>query len=65
MGLEALCRHVEIEDAHRTPTKTAASNKKKEPRRIHVAYLCYTNKAKILVNAAARLKDNPFRGNQI
>lgn len=63
MGLETLCGHVEIERAHRTPT-TLSSNKK-QPRPIHVAFLRFTDKAKILSNAAARLKDNPFHGNLI
>ena len=65
MGLETLCGHVEIEFAHRTPTRRAQNSDKKKPRPIHVAFLRYTDKAKILSNAAARLKDNPFQGNLI
>ena len=65
MGLETLCGHVEIERAHRTPARRAKSSDKKKPRPIHVAFLRYTDKAKVLSNAAARLKDNPFQGNLI
>lgn len=64
MGLEALCGDVEIERAHRTPTKVPGNNNKK-PRPVHVAFLRYTDKVKILSNAAARLKDNPYQGNLI
>ena len=64
MGLEALCGDVEIERAHRTPTKVPGNNSKK-PRPVHVAFLRYTDKVKILSNAAARLKDNPYQGNLI
>ena len=63
MGLEALCREVEIEMAHQTPTKVPGNNKK--PRPVQVAFLRYTDKVKILSNAAARLKDNPYQGNLI
>ena len=38
---------------------------KKKPRPIHVAFLRYTDKVKILSNAAATLNDNPFQGNLI
>ena len=38
---------------------------KKKQRPIHVAFLRYTDKVKILSNAAARIKDNPFQGNLI
>ena len=61
MGLEALCGDVDIERAHRTPTKVPGNNNKK-PRPVHVAFLRYTDKVKILSNAAARLKDNPYQG---
>ena len=64
MGLEALCRDVEIERAHRTPTKVPG-NISKKPRPVHVAFLRYTDKVKILSNAAGRLKDNPYQGNLI
>ena len=66
MGFEALCGDVEIERAHRTPTKVPGNNSKK-PRPVHVAFLRYTDKVKvkILSNAAARLKDNPYQGNLI
>ena len=64
MGLEALCGDIEIERAHRTPTKVSGNNNKK-PRPVHVAFLRYTDKVKILSNAAARLKDNPYQGNLI
>jgi len=37
----------------------------KQPRPIHVAFLRYTDKVKILSSAAARLKDNAFHGNVI
>ena len=63
MGLEALCVDVEIERAHRTPTKVPVNNNNK-PRPVHVAFLRYTDKVKILSNAAARLKDNPYQGNE-
>ena len=56
VGLEALCGDVEIERAHRTPTKVPGNNNKKA-RPMHVAFLRYTDKVKILSNAAARLKD--------
>ena len=59
-----LCRDVEIERAHRTPTKVPGNNSKK-PRPVHVAFQRYTEKVKILSNAAARLKDNPYQGNSI
>ena len=59
MGLEALCGDVEIERAHRTPTKVSGNNNKK-PRPVHVAFLRYTDKVKILSSAAARLKDTPL-----
>ena len=64
MGLEALCGDAEIERAHRTPTKVPGNNNKK-PRPVHVAFVRYTDKVKILSNAAARLKDNPYQGNLI
>ena len=64
MGLEALCGDVEIERAHRTPTKVPGNNIKK-PRPVHVAFLRYTDKVKSLSNAAARLKDNRYQGNLI
>ena len=64
MGLEALYGDVEIERAHRTPTKVPGNNSKK-PRPVHVAFLRYTGEVKILSNAAARLKDNPYQGNLI
>ena len=65
MGLEILCGHVETERAHRTPTRRAKNSHKKKPRPIHVSFLRYTDKVKILSNAAARIKDNPFQGNLI
>ena len=65
MGLEILCGHVETERAHRTPTRRAKNSHKKKPRPIHVAFLRYTDKVKILSNATARIKDNPFQGNLI
>ena len=37
----------------------------KQPRLIHLAFLRYADKVNILSNAAATLKDNPFRGNLI
>jgi len=49
MGLETLCGHVE----------------KVRPRPMHVAFLRYTDKMKVLRNAAARLKDNPLNRNVI
>ena len=55
---------IEIERAHRTPTKVPGNNNKK-PRPVHVAFLRYTDKVKILSSAAARLKDNPYQGNLI
>ncbi|CAH3017169.1 unnamed protein product [Porites evermanni] len=58
MGLETLFGYVEIERAHRTPTQL--NKNRKSPRPIHVAFLKYTDKTKILANAAVRLKDNPF-----
>ena len=61
MGLETLCGYVEIERAHHTLTQL--NNNRKSPRPIYVAFLRYTDKMKILVNAAARL--NPFQGNLI
>ena len=63
MGLESLCGYVEIERAHRTPTYPVYN--KRHPRPIHVAVLRYTDKIKILSNAALRLKDNPYAGNVI
>ena len=65
MGLEALCGDIEIERAHRTPTKVPGNNNNKKPRPVHVAFLRYTDKVKILSNAAARLTDNPYQGNLI
>ena len=62
-GFETLCGYVEIERAHRTPTQL--NKNRKSPRPIHVAFLKYTDKTKILANAAVRLKDNPFHGNLI
>lgn len=64
MGQEALYGDVEIERAHQTPTKVPGNNNKK-PRPIHTAFLRYTDKIKVLSNAAARKKDNPFHGNSI
>ena len=46
------------------PSKLSSSNNK-QPRPIHVAFLRYTEKFKILSNAAARPRDNPFCGNLI
>ena len=67
MGLETLCGwEVEIERAHRTPTKLRNDNGgKQRPRPIHVAFLRYADKMKVLSNAAARLKDNPLDGKLI
>ena len=65
MGVETICGHVEIECAHRTPTRWAKNSDKKKPRPLHVALLWYTDIVKILSNAAARLKDNTFQGNLI
>ncbi|CAH3024423.1 unnamed protein product, partial [Porites evermanni] len=45
--------------------KASENSGKKKPRPIHVALLRYTDKVKILSNAAARIKDNPFQGNLI
>ena len=53
MGLETLCGHVEIERAHRTPTRREKNSDKKKPRPIHVAFLRYTDKAKIQGNLRA------------
>ena len=64
MGLETICGHVELERAHRTPSKTSSASEKR-PRPVHVAFLRYTDKMKILRNAAARLKDNLLNGNVI
>ena len=64
MALETLCGQVEIERAHCTPTYAAKHNMRK-PRPIHVAFLRYTDKAKVVANAAARLKGNPYNGNII
>ena len=44
MGLETLCRHLEIERAHCTPTSRAKNSNKKKPRPIHLAFLRYTDK---------------------
>ena len=63
MGLETLCGYVAIERAHRTPTQL--NKNRKSPRPIHVAFLKYTDKTKILANASVRLNDNPFHGNLI
>ena len=63
MGLETLCGYVEIERAHQTPTQLNKNRKSSRP--IHVAFLKYSDKTKILANAAVRLKDNPFHGNII
>ena len=61
MGLETLCGELEIERAHRTPTKPRSDiDGKQRPRPIHVAFLRYSDKMKVFSNAAARLKDNPF-----
>lgn len=65
MGLETLCGYVELERAHRTPSKTPSVAEKGRPRPMHVAFLRYTDKMKVLRNAAARLKDNPLNGNVI
>ena len=66
MGLETLCGHVEIERAHRTPTKSSRdTSSKQRPRPIHVSFLRYVDKMKVLYNAAARLKNNPLGGNLI
>ena len=65
MGLETLCGQVEIERAHRTPTSPPSDSGKQRPRPIHVAFLRYTDKMKVLTNAAARLKDNPLGGKLI
>ena len=47
MCLETLCRHVEIERGHRTSRRAKNSDKKK-PRPIHVAFLRYTDKLRLL-----------------
>ena len=65
MGLETLCEHVEIECAHRTPTRQAKNSDEKKPWHIHEAFLRYTDKARILSNVATRLKDIAFQGNLI
>ena len=67
MGLEMLCGwEVEIERAHRMPTKLRNDNGgKQRPRPIHVAFLRHSNKMKVISNAAARLKDNPLGGKLI
>lgn len=65
MGLETLCGYVELGRAHRTPSKTPSVAEKGRPRPMHVAFLRYSDKMKVLRNAAARLKDNPLNGNVI
>ena len=52
-----------IERAHRAPTQL--KDNRKNPRPIHVAFVRYPDKMKIMANAAARLKNNPFDGNLI
>jgi len=64
VALETLCGQVEIEHAHRIPTYVTKHNMRK-PRPIHVAFLRYTDKVKVLANAAARLMGNPYNGNII
>ena len=64
MGLETICGHLELERAHRTPSKGPSASEKR-PRPMHVAFPRYTDKMKVLRNAAARLKDNPLNGNVI
>ena len=54
---------VKIERAHRAPTQL--KDNRKNPRPIHVAFVRYPDKMKIMANAAARLKNNPFDGNLI
>ena len=63
MGLETLSGYVEIERVHQTPRQSNKNRKSSRP--IHVAFLKYSDKTKILANAAVRLKDNPFHGNLI
>ena len=67
MGLETLCGHVDIERTHRTPTRRPndSSGKQGPPRPIHVSFLRYTDKMKVISNAAARLKDSPLNGKLI
>ena len=62
MGLERLCGwEVEIERAHRTPTKLRNDNGgKQRPRPTQMAFLRYSDKMKVLSNAAVRLKENPL-----
>ena len=47
------------------PSKTPSVAEKGWPRPMHVAFLRYTDKMKVLRNAGARLKDNPLNGNVI
>ena len=54
---------VKIERAHRAPTQL--KDNRKNPRPIHVAFVRYPDKMKIMANAAARLKNDPFDGNLI
>ena len=65
MGLETICGDVELERAHRMPSKMPSVAEKGWPRPMHVAFLRYTDKMKVLRNAGARLKDNPLNGNVI
>ena len=53
MGLETLCGYVEIERTYRSPTQL--NKNRKSLRRIHVAFIKYTDQTKILANAAVRL----------
>ena len=64
MGLKMICGHVELEREHCTPSKMPSASEKR-PGSMHVAILWYTDKMKVLRNAAAHLKDNLLNGNAI
>lgn len=52
-----LCGELEIKRAHCTPTEPPrVIEGKRRPRPIHVAFLHYSDKMKVVLHAAARLK---------
>ncbi len=60
LGLDA--DSIVIERAHRTPTRVTRPGAK--PRPMHIAFLSYSDRQRVL-NSAKNLKDNPFPGARV
>lgn len=57
---------IEVERCHRTPTsRRKTTEAETKPRPIHVLFLRYQDKLKVLKNAAKSLKENPYQKSKV